>query len=140
MHGGDAQLGKKIFNEHISAQCIRCHAVGGSGSAVGPDLAGVANRYQTSYLAESLVAPNQKIAPGYGITSINTKGGALVAGTVLEESEQSIQIKTPDGKVLKLNRNDIQTQTPTMSMMPPMRGILTDREIRDVVAYLSELK
>jgi quinoprotein glucose dehydrogenase len=129
-----------FYHPKLSAQCIRCHAVGGIGSAVGPDLAGVANRHQVDYLAESLVSPNQKIAPGYGITSINTKSGSLVAGTVLEESKQSLQIKTPDGKLIKLNRNEIQSQTPTMSMMPPMRGILTDREIRDVVAYLSQLK
>jgi hypothetical protein len=31
-------------------------------------------------------------------------------------------------------------QTPPVSMMPPMLGILTPREIRDVIAYLGSLK
>ena len=34
----------------------------------------------------------------------------------------------------------IATSTPPISVMPPMLGILTKTEIRDVVAYLASLK
>jgi hypothetical protein len=37
-------------------------------------------------------------------------------------------------------RADIATQTPPVSIMPPMLGILQPREIRDVVSYLASLR
>ena len=37
-------------------------------------------------------------------------------------------------------RADIANQAPSVSIMPPMAGILQAREIRDVVAYLASLK
>jgi mono/diheme cytochrome c family protein len=35
---------------------------------------------------------------------------------------------------------DVAQRTPPISVMPPMLGILTPAEIRDVVAYLTTLK
>ena len=49
-------------------------------------------------------------------------------------------MRLPDGKERVIQRGEIATQTPPISVMPPMLGILKPRELRDVVAYLSGLK
>jgi mono/diheme cytochrome c family protein len=46
----------------------------------------------------------------------------------------------PDGKTQSIPRAQIATATPPISVMPPMLGILTKPQIRDVVAYLASLK
>lgn len=140
MYGGNEIKGQKIFNEHLSAQCIRCHSLGGVGSAVGPDLAGVANRLKKYELLESLLLPGNQIAKGFGITTISLKNGSIVAGSLYEENKTQMIIKTPDGKFNTVERINIASQSPAISMMPSMKGILSDLEIRDVMAYLSSLK
>lgn len=140
MYGGDVSEGQRIFSEHLSAQCIRCHALGGVGSAVGPDLAGIAKKHKNDYLLESLIFPGKKIAKGFGITTLSLKNGSVIAGSIQDENKTQLQIKSPDGKIIQVNRQDIASQTPAISMMPSMKGILSDREIRNVVAYLASLR
>jgi putative heme-binding domain-containing protein len=91
-------------------------------------------------LAESLVEPSAKIVPGFGIENIVLKDGATLAGSVLKESAKSLDLKLADGKTRKVAAAAIASRTPPISVMPPMLGILTPAEIRDVVAYLSGLK
>ncbi|MCB1228781.1 MAG: ThuA domain-containing protein [Verrucomicrobiae bacterium] len=63
---GDAKRGRKIFDEHQVAACIRCHKVEGRGEGViGPPLDGVASRHEPDYLLESLVDPGAKLAEGF---------------------------------------------------------------------------
>jgi len=45
-----------------------------------------------------------------------------------------------DGKQRILPRAEIATQSPAVSVMPSMVGVLQPREIRDVVGYLVSLK
>ncbi len=51
-----------------------------------------------------------------------------------------IVLRSPEGKTQTISRDQIATATPPISVMPPMLGILTKPQIRDVVAYLASLK
>jgi putative heme-binding domain-containing protein len=89
--------------------------------------------------AQSLVEPSAKIVVGFGLETIRLKSGETVAGSVLKESPKVIDVKLPDGMTRRLNVTDVAQRTPPVSVMPPMLGILTPSEIRDVVAYLRPL-
>ena len=65
--------------------------------------------------------------------------GNAIAGTVLEETADTLKLRAADGSESVLPKSEIAAQTPPISVMPPMLGILTKREIRDVVAYLMSL-
>ena len=84
--------------------------------------------------------PNAKIATGYGLVSVTLKDGSVVAGTIARETPQSVGVRLFDGTNRTLARADIVTQTPPVSIMPPMLGILQPREVRDVVAFLAAQK
>ena len=66
LYGGNALRGAQLFQNHPGAQCIRCHAVAeGEGSNVGPNLQGIGNKVNRSYLLESLVEPSKTMAEGF---------------------------------------------------------------------------
>jgi quinoprotein glucose dehydrogenase len=139
LHGGDRALGEKVLNEHLAAQCIACHRIGKEGSEVGPPLAGIGNKGR-EYILESLVDPQAKITPGYGMMSVITKGGSSVSGILKEETADSLALILPDKSETTVKISEIKSRTVPLSVMPPMVGILSPREMRDLVEYLSTLR
>jgi mono/diheme cytochrome c family protein len=67
--GGDAERGRQVVNFHSAAACLRCHQVEGTGGHAAPSLAGVAARHDRQGLLDSLIAPNAKVAEGFGPVS-----------------------------------------------------------------------
>jgi quinoprotein glucose dehydrogenase len=137
--GGDPALGELVFNEHLSAQCTACHRIGKEGSEVGPPLTEVGKKGR-EYILESLVDPQAKLTPGYGMMSLKTKGGISVSGALKEENEKILTLTLPDKTEEIINIDGIESRTEPMSIMPPMGEILTPRELRDLVAWLAERK
>jgi putative heme-binding domain-containing protein len=139
--GGSPVRGRQIGTQHPAAQCARCHTIGGgSGADVGPNLAGVGTRLTRQQLLESLIDPSARLAPGYGQVSVTLKNGQKIAGTLREESPAAIAIQDPAGQLQRIQVADIATRTNGVSAMPPMKLLLTPREIRDVVEFLSTLR
>ena len=139
--GGDATKGKAIINGHLGANCIACHRVDSDeGSEVGPILRHVGMQRTKEEIAESLVEPSAKIVQGFGIETIVLKDGTTLAGSAVKESAKAIEFKLPDGKTRQIAVASVASRTPPVSVMPPMLGILTPAEIRDVIAYLAGLK
>jgi mono/diheme cytochrome c family protein len=84
LEGGDAARGRNVVLYHMSAVCMKCHAIGGSGGDAAPALDGVASRGDARYLLHSLVNPNERIVEGYA----NAGASAMPAmGSVLSDGE-----------------------------------------------------
>lgn len=62
---GDVDRGKKIFNDHPVASCIRCHQVNAQGGFVGPYLDDIAKRKGADYIRQSILEPQAVIAEGF---------------------------------------------------------------------------
>lgn len=141
LEGGSSVEGREIALEHLAANCTACHRFDSkAGSTVGPLLSGIGAQKDRLYLLESLVNPVAHIAPGYGMVSLTLKDGKSYAGVVVKEDEQNVELKLADGTTKKFDLTEITVKTPPISVMPPMGAMLTKRQIRDLVAYLSGLK
>jgi quinoprotein glucose dehydrogenase len=143
--GGDADRGKKIFREHATAQCFKCHKCEGGDSLVGPDLTKIGASKDREYLLESIVFPNKRIAEGFQIVVLELTDGATVAGRLLQETKEQLKIETVDGagKPLAVNVlvKKVKTRTSAPSPMPEIiRDQLTRQELRDVLEYLATRK
>ena len=139
--GGDVVMGKAIVNGHLAANCTACHRIDSDeGSEVGPSLRKIGAERSKLEITESLIEPSAKIVQGFGIETIVLKDGTSLAGSVTKDTAKTIELRLPDGKIRNIVVAKIATRTAPISIMPPMLGILTPDELRDVVAYLSGLK
>ena len=136
LEGGDDEKGGQVFESHPVAQCMKCHAGGHGGGDAGPDLSGIGLRGDARSFLESMVNPGAKVAMGYGISSVTLKGGKAVAGIVIADTPDHVDLDS-SGKVLRVSRPDIDSMTPSVSSMPPMAYLLSASEIRDVIAWLT---
>lgn len=141
LEGGNATNGRDIVTNHLAANCLACHTVESKeGSQVGPNLKTIGSQKDRRYILESLLNPVAKVAPGYGMVALTLKDGKAISAVLDKEDAKQIQLRSPDGKTQTIARDQIATITPPISVMPPMLGILTKPQIRDVAAYLSDLK
>ena len=140
LFGGNIQAGNFIFNRNQTAQCVRCHNVGGEGGNVGPSLKGIGSKLTREQLLQALIEPSARIAPGYGTISLKLTDGQEVSGSVISETEQEIQLKTSEAEPLRIAVSRIKSRENYPSSMPAMGSMLSKREIRDVVEYLTSLK
>ena len=138
--GGNAAIGESIFRTSFTAQCIRCHKVGQVGGDVGPNLNGLAKRLDSRAMLESLIDPQAQISDGYGLITFTMKDGKVVTGIIEKKSAGFMSIKDPAGNRSLVKVADIKSRSKLLSSMPPMTGILSRRDLRDMIAYLKTLK
>lgn len=141
LHGGNRQEGKNIFNYNSTAQCVRCHTVGSSeGGSVGPSLTKIGSILTREQILQALVEPSARLSPGYGSVILTLVDGQEVNGTLAKETATALTITTSDAEPLVVPIARIKKRENVASGMPPMGSLLSKREIRDVVEYLSTLQ
>jgi quinoprotein glucose dehydrogenase len=142
LFGGNIEEGKQIFNYNSVAQCVRCHTAGNAtnGGAVGPSLKRIATILTREQILEALVNPSARLSPGYGSVSLKLSDGQEVFGTLAKETANELTITTSDAEPLVIPIARIAKRENMPSSMPAMGSLLSKREIRDVVEYLSNLK
>lgn len=138
--GGNRDRGQHLFYNHEAAQCVRCHAVFEYGGNAGPVLSGVGDRLSKEKILESLIAPSAVLAKGYGVASLEMKNGEQISGIVQEETDIYIKLKIGKEDIKKVAKSDIVNRADIPSSMPSVATILKKKEIRDLVAFLSDLK
>ncbi|MFN8348513.1 MAG: PVC-type heme-binding CxxCH protein [Spirosomataceae bacterium] len=140
LFGGNRFAGRNIFNNNSTAQCVRCHAIGGTGGAVGPALTRIGDELTREQLLQALIEPSARIAPGFGSVSLTLKDGQVVNGTLAKETADALTINTSDAEPLVIPTARIAKRENMPSGMPPMGSLLSKREIRDVIEFLANLK
>jgi quinoprotein glucose dehydrogenase len=139
--GGSPLAGRDIALNHLGGNCLACHRLESSdGSSVGPSLRSIGRERDAASLLQSLLDPGAHLTPGFGFVTVALAGGESVAGGLWEETPERVTVRLLDGTQQTVRREQIDYMTPPVSIMPPMEGILTPREIRDLVAYLQTLR
>lgn len=137
---GNPHLGENIYRKQ-SIACINCHAIGGAGPKIGPDLISIGASAPVDYLIESILQPSKKIKEGYHMTMVSTKDGQMIAGSQVSANKEQVLIRDALGNITKIpTRNIKRKEVNPMSMMPPgLASSLSEEEFIHLIAFLSEL-
>lgn len=138
LEGGDPASGLEVILNNPNAHCLECHTHGGVGGPFAPDLAIMRGTRDRRYLLAALVDPAADLAVGFALTNLTLRDGRSVAGMIQREDAGLITLR-PLGstQVLTINAADVAARTAPISIMPPMGGVLTIEQLRDITAYLA---
>ena len=93
-------------------------------------------------MLNAIAYPSASIARGYEAYDITLQDGRTFLGTVPRETGDTVYVTTVTGPPIALARDQITTKTPSpLSLMPPgLDAVLSRQELRDLIAYLRNLK
>lgn len=137
---GDPMRGERVYRRSDLA-CTTCHAIGGAGGRVGPDMTSIGASAPVDYLVESVLLPNAKIKEGYGTVVITTKDGSEYSGTLARETAQEIVLRMANASEQSIAKNDVaKRDLGTLSLMPSgLMDPLGEQDQLDLFAFLSRL-
>ena len=139
LKNGDAARGEKVFRRK-ELSCMVCHAIGGVGGKVGPDLTSIGASAQPDYLIESILYPNRKIKEGYHTVVVETKDGNEVSGVPASENSERLILRDSTGKEITISKSEIQNRATGGSLMPSgLVDTLNAAERLDLYRFLAEL-
>jgi putative heme-binding domain-containing protein len=137
---GDAARGEAVFRRRDQL-CLGCHAVGGAGGQVGPDLASIGASAQVDYLIDSLLEPSKAIKEGFHTLRVSTTKGVTLTGVKVRETKEELVLRTAEDRLVAVPAKDIDEQEVLKTSLMPegLTDPLTEGELRDLVRFLSEL-
>jgi quinoprotein glucose dehydrogenase len=139
--GGDAERGRKIFETNDTLACRRCHSVKPGETLVGPCLANVGGQRKPEEILESIVLPNAKISEGFETAILQLDSGKIVTGIIRHETDSKIELVDAEAKTIVVDPSTVESRVKGKSAMPEnLMDHTTQRELRDLLAFLTQLK
>ena len=136
---GDPAQGELVYRK-LELGCVSCHAIGGAGGKVGPDLTSIGASAPLDYLVESIYYPNRKIKEGYHSMVIETKDNQVLFGMLEGQNENEIFLRDVADQRTTVVKSNIRKQTQGNSLMPSgLIDSLAKQEQIDLFSFLSRL-
>lgn len=137
---GDPAKGEKVFRR-TDQLCLKCHAIGGAGGSVGPDLASVGAVAQIDYLIESLLEPSKAIKENYHSLLVTTTKGRQYTGILVRKTKTALVLRNDRDEEVTIPLKDVDEQRPSKTSLMPdgLTDVLTRAELVDLVSFLSSL-
>ena len=150
---GDKTRGESLFRS--KGNCGQCHTVGDRGGRLGPDLTEIGTKRSPAYLRTSLLDPEADVPENFSSyrkviympdnflrVRVVTQDGKAISGVRVDEDTFTIQIRDDSDHLYSFRKNELRELHKDWgkSPMPSYRGVFTESELQDVVAYLASLQ
>jgi putative heme-binding domain-containing protein len=136
---GDPARGEQVYRRS-ELNCLKCHAIGGSGGAVGPDLLSLGATAQTDYIIDALLDPNKQVKENFHTMIVVTSDGQTYSGIVVRQTDSDLLLRDAEGREQAVPLRLIELQSQGISLMPAgLTEKLTRDELIDLAAFLKAL-
>ena len=138
LKGRSFEQGRTTFE---AAGCNKCHRMNNTGTALGPELTKVAERFKGQKILQQLLEPSTEINKQYQTWVAALNDGRVIAGLMMEQTDSAITLLPnplkPEVRVT-LQRADIEELEASMTSTMPTSLLITFSrdEILDLVAFL----
>ena len=138
LKGRNFERGRELFG---AVGCYNCHRFATEGGAVGPDLTGIAGRFNPRDLLESVIEPSKEVSDQYAPTIFTLKNGTSVIGRVANLNNDDISVMedmSAPGDFTNVKRAELVRSEPSkVSPMPEgLLNTLKQDEVLDLMAFL----
>jgi len=134
---GNAARGKDLY--WSKATCGRCHAIGGLGTRVGPDLSRTVALRSFPYLRESVSSLGAALTPAHSFVIVVTRDGKTIHGVQRYLDDFNLILMDQSGVTHSLDRSTLNSVEKDVDAHS-FANTLSNAEIDDLVAYLWTLR
>ncbi|MDP6447216.1 MAG: HEAT repeat domain-containing protein, partial [Pirellulaceae bacterium] len=137
---GDIDRGKNVFKNNCSA-CHQLVDARGLQISAGPLLAGIGDKRQSVVLTH-ILDPNREVSPKYLNFVVAMDDGRSVAGMIVSETSNGLQLQRADGQRIDILRLRVESMKSTgVSFMPEgLEKQISVPGMADLLAYLSTIR
>ena len=150
---GDRANGERVF--WAKGNCGQCHTVGPRGGRLGPDLTDIGSKRSPAHLRTSLLEPDAEVPETFAfyqrwtyqpdnflLLRVVTKDGKEITGIRVNEDAFTIQFRDTSDRMYSFRKEELKEINKNWgaTLMPTYKGVLTETEIQDVIAYLASLQ
>lgn len=136
----DPEKGERIFRR-AETNCTSCHAIGGAGGRIGPDLSSLGTSSPAETIIRSVLYPNLSIKEGYDLKRVLKKDGSEMLGYLASDGASEIVIRDVTGKEISILKSQVELmeKVPGSLMPPGLTASLDQQEFIHLIGFLSKL-
>jgi putative heme-binding domain-containing protein len=133
----DAARGQELFAKHCSA----CHAVGGKGGNISPQLDGIGTR-GVDRVIEDILDPNRNVDKAFRSTILVTEDGLVITGLVRRQDGKLLVLADNAGKekTVDVDVIDSRVESDTSIMPTGFVEAMKPNDFFDLLAFLLSTK
>jgi len=136
----DPEKGEQIFRRS-TVSCTTCHAIGGAGGLIGPDLSSLGTSSPVETIIRSVIYPNVSIKEGYDMKRLVKKDGSEMMGYLVSDGSADIVMRDVTGREVSISKSQVQLleKVPGSLMPPGLTAVLDKQEFIDLISFLSRM-
>ena len=136
----DPVKGELVFRKS-NLSCLTCHAIGGAGGRIGPDLSSLGTSSPSETIIRSILYPNQSIKEGFELQRVAKKDGSEIMGYLAGNGSSELVIRDASGAEVSIPKSQVDKieKVPGSLMPPGLTASLDKEEFINLVSFLSKM-